>query len=325
MASPQISVIIPLYNKRETVERALRSVLAQTIQEFEVVVVNDGSTDGGADVVRSINDPRIRLIEQPNAGVSAARNRGIAESKHDLIAFLDADDEWLPEFLQTIVELHARYPRCGVFATGYYLQATTGERWGRILRGIPSGTQQFVIGDYFAIAAQSDPPIWSSAVAVKRNELIAVGGFPQGVASGEDLLTWARLAVSTPIALDTRNLSVFHFPQSVRERAPRLPAQDDLVVEGLSALLHEAAMVQSTSLRKYLGLVHTMRAAVYLDSDMPRMAARHALKAAKLRMFEIKPVALLFLGVLPGNLGCQAYRFLMQCKQWHGQGSSAET
>ncbi len=130
------SVIIPLYNKATTVERAIRSVLKQTVQDFEIIVVNDGSTDRGPIVVSAINDPRIRLIHQSNAGVSAARNRGIAESKYDLIAFLDADDEWLPEFLETIHQLVRLHPNCVVYAPRYLFGLPDGKVRSCIINGL---------------------------------------------------------------------------------------------------------------------------------------------------------------------------------------------
>ncbi|MEJ2647390.1 MAG: glycosyltransferase family A protein [Sedimentisphaerales bacterium] len=108
----QISVIIPLYNKEKYIKRALDSVFAQTYQDFEVIVIDDGSTDEGAQIVRSYNDKRLRLIEQANAGPGAARNRGINESRAEYIAFLDADDEWLPDFLVTYQKALVNHPDC---------------------------------------------------------------------------------------------------------------------------------------------------------------------------------------------------------------------
>ena len=93
----KVSVIIPLYNKSQYIARTLDSVLAQTFQDYEVIVVNDGSTDDGPRIVRQYRDPRLRLVSQENRGLSGARNRGIAESRTDWVAFLDADDEWMPE------------------------------------------------------------------------------------------------------------------------------------------------------------------------------------------------------------------------------------
>lgn len=111
-----ISVIIPLYNKAHTIVNTLNTVLNQTYQDFEVVIVNDGSTDNGVEVIKqNFNDSRIRIINQKNAGVSAARNRGVEEAKENWIAFLDGDDEWHPEYLSTMYELIMKNPHAGLF------------------------------------------------------------------------------------------------------------------------------------------------------------------------------------------------------------------
>ena len=108
----RVRVVIPLYNKGILVRRALNSVLSQTYQNFEVVVVDDGSTDEGPEVVRECSDSRVRLIRQENAGPGAARNRGAQESQAPYLAFLDADDEWMPLFLEVYVECLRSHPDC---------------------------------------------------------------------------------------------------------------------------------------------------------------------------------------------------------------------
>ncbi|MCF7957213.1 MAG: glycosyltransferase family 2 protein [Phycisphaerae bacterium] len=97
---PKVTVIIPLYNKEKTIARALDSIWAQRYQDFDVIVVDDGSTDGSVDIVRGYDDPRLRLIQQKNAGPGAARNTGIAHTTTEFVSFLDADDEWYPWFLE---------------------------------------------------------------------------------------------------------------------------------------------------------------------------------------------------------------------------------
>ena len=92
-----ISIVIPLYNKEQQIGKTLESVFAQSFQDYEVVIVNDGSTDKSVEIVEGMADKRIRLINQKNSGVSAARNKGIQESRGEYIAFLDADDEWKPD------------------------------------------------------------------------------------------------------------------------------------------------------------------------------------------------------------------------------------
>ena len=132
-----ISVVIPLYNKAGQVARTLRSVLGQTFGRFEVVIVDDGSTDGSVNEARSVHDSRIRIVSQRNAGVSAARNRGIAEARYDLIAFLDADDEWKPTYLETQCNLYRKYPDCSVFACNYEFRNADGRVTPTILRRLP--------------------------------------------------------------------------------------------------------------------------------------------------------------------------------------------
>ncbi|MFZ2406835.1 MAG: glycosyltransferase family 2 protein, partial [Methylobacter sp.] len=191
------SVVIPLYNKEATVERAIKSVLNQTVQDFEIVVVNDGSTDKGPDVVSAINDPRIRLIDQDNQGVSAARNKGIAEARGPWIAFLDADDWWQPNFLETINRLITLSVDIVLCATAYqYYVEQNGNAniaYPR-LTNIPKELWEGILEDYFAACIKSDSPVWTSAVAAKKTALEAVGGFEEGLQEGEDLLTWAKLA-----------------------------------------------------------------------------------------------------------------------------------
>jgi Glycosyltransferases involved in cell wall biogenesis len=105
-----ISVVIPLYNKENCIRKTLDSVLAQNYQDFEVVVVDDGSKDGSARIVASMNDPRIKLITQNNGGPSSARNRGIKEAKGDFVAFIDADDIWTSDHLSLFSAFD-----CGIF------------------------------------------------------------------------------------------------------------------------------------------------------------------------------------------------------------------
>lgn len=260
-----ISIVIPLYNKRETIARALRSVLGQTVQDFEVVVVDDGSTDGSADIVLSFAEPRIRIITQPNSGVSAARNRGIREASSEMIAFLDADDEWLPNFLESILSLRSKFPECGIYATSYFLQGVGGQRRERVLNGVGDSTVQIVLDDYFLTAAQSNSPVWSSAVAVRKDDLSAVGCFPVGIKSGEDLLTWSRLAARKQVALFQCPLAVYHQdPLTAGGLPSRMPDPLDRVGKGLRDILDSIPTDRKPSLRKYVGLWYKMRASIYL-------------------------------------------------------------
>src|ERR1700748_606287 len=122
------SIVIPLYDKAGQVGETLESVRTQVFGDYEVIVVDDGSTDGSLDVVREYLSRhadlarRVRLFSQAHTGVSAARNKGIRESRYGWIAFLDADDSWMPEYLQAQYALSLKYPFCDVLASRYLLR-----------------------------------------------------------------------------------------------------------------------------------------------------------------------------------------------------------
>lgn len=167
-----ISVVIPLYNKEKYVRRTIDSVLKQTFQDFEIVVVNDGSTDNGVGVVNSYNNPKIRLVNQENQGVSAARNRGISEAKYDYIAFLDADDEWTESHLSDIKKLIDKFPHCGVFGTSYQIKKGDELFTPRVYGSYTFSSNEGVLDNYYELASGADFPIHQSSCVVKKNRLI---------------------------------------------------------------------------------------------------------------------------------------------------------
>ena len=256
---PAISVLIPLYNKQGEVRRAIASVLAQSVSDYELIVVDDGSTDDGPRMVASISDPKLRMVHQANAGVSAARNRGVSEARAEVVAFLDADDEWLPDLLETIVRLVSNFPECRVYATGYAYAHAGRRARPAILRGLPRGFREGILDDYFRVAAHSDPPLWSSAVAVQKAALQMVGGFPVGIASGEDLLTWARLACSYRVAYSVQPRALYWIPSDLSARRERTPAEPDLVAEGLAGLLNKTPPEERVALEHYCSHWKRMR------------------------------------------------------------------
>ena len=200
--APAVSVVIPLYNKEDHIARAVESVLAQTWRDFELVVVDDGSRDGGAALVEGCADPRVRLHRQPNGGVSVARNRGVALTSAPLIAFLDADDAWEPDFLENVMALQARHPASVAVAMNYEVVAPNGTR----SLGVDPARAPSQLLDplaYFRIGKHGSP-VFSSAVAVRREALAAAGGFPEGVRLGEDIDTWIRLLFQGPVVFDAR-------------------------------------------------------------------------------------------------------------------------
>lgn len=302
------SIVIPLYNKADTVERAIRSALNQTVQDFEIVVVNDGSTDNSVKIVESIKDSRIHLIQQENKGVSGARNRGIAEAQHELIAFLDADDEWLPAFLETIRRMVDRYPDCGLYATRYFLRSKSGKQQPAIVRGLPDAFEG-IMGNYFEIATHSNPPVCSSAICARKSALEQIGWFPVGVTSGEDLLTWARIASRFSVAYSMSCLSIFHqTPSEACETAPtRVPADEDVVGRGLAELLNIVETDRKLFLNDYCALWHKMRASCYLRLGMRAHTRSEIFKAFHYDM-SLTLVIYLLLSFSPGFIIQKAFR-----------------
>ncbi len=293
-----ITIVIPLYNKESSIATALDSVLAQTYPNFEVLVVDDGSTDGGATVVEGYTDARIRLIRQENAGVSAARNRGIEEAKGEYVAFLDADDEWMPEFLAEIVALQQESPDCKAQATSY-VQCQNGEKKGIILNRLPFTGERGVLTNYFEVATHSNPPVWTGAVCIERALLQELGGFPLGIKSGEDLLTWARIATRTHWSYSLKTYAIFNMEgYDKNERPKRIPAEVDVVGNELKQLWKQNP--QAKGLKHYIAHWHKMRSSIYLRLGMRKKSFKEAMKGLRYHPLNWKLYAYALWAVVKG-------------------------
>ena len=277
-----ISVIIPLFNKENLILRTLHTVLNQTFQRFEIIIVNDGSTDKSIAEVNKIKDERIRIINQVNSGVSAARNRGIQEAKYELIAFLDADDEWKEDYLQTQYELYLKYPECSVFSTTYLFQKTNGRRTPPLIQHIPFEGICGILSTYFKVSAVSDPPLWTSAVMVLKSAIQTIGGFPLRVKSGEDLLTWARLACRYNIAYTIKPMAIYYQGYS----NPRPPESKDYVGEQLEILYK--SYPDKIGLKKYVAFWYKMRMCRCLAHKMWKNALTALYKSLRYNPFQGK-------------------------------------
>jgi len=204
--TPAVSVVIPLYNKGPYIARALNSILTQTFQDFEVIVV-DGSTDDGAEIVRGLEDPRIQLIQEKSHGVSAARNQGITAARAELITFLDADDEWLPTFLETIVHLRTRYPDAGLYGTAYKVHFP-----GAIVQRVYNKYEgERLLSSYFGALVEFGSTVFiTSSSAAPRNVLLSLGGYPSGARWNEDGTLWGKIALQYPVAYSPEVCSTYH-------------------------------------------------------------------------------------------------------------------
>ena len=295
-----ISVVIPLYNKATSIASTLECVRSQSFTDWDAVVVDDGSTDGSGDIVNAINDSRIRLIRQQNAGVSAARNRGIQEAKSEYIAFLDADDEWKPDYLISQYELTQKYSECDVFAVNYDFQDTKGKKTPAIINKLPFSGIDGVLSNYFEVASCSHPPMWTSAVMVRKSTLQSIGGFPLGIKSGEDLLTWARLACQYKIAYCKTPLAIFNVEgYNTKEKPKRIPAAVDVVGQELKKLYKT---YYEPGLKQYVGLWHKMRSSIYMRLRMRDKSIKEAIYGLKYSPTNIKLYAFIILNLLPKKI-----------------------
>ncbi|MBN1548424.1 MAG: glycosyltransferase family 2 protein [Syntrophaceae bacterium] len=308
------SVVIPLYNKADTVARAVQSVLDQTVQDYEIIVVNDGSEDNGPAIVESFNDSRIRLLHQKNAGVSAARNRGIEESVSDLIAFLDADDEWLPTYLEKIRELVVRFPDCGLYGTRYFYQNPDGKKHVAVIRGIPEDFDG-ILNDYFGLAARSHPPICADTACASKDALNRIGGFLKGLASGQDLLAWGKLAANFRMAYSMEPLAVYHLDNAAtyRDKPSRVPLEHDIVGEEFKGLYEDSLPPLKNSLGRYCAHWHKMRCSCYLRLGMKRHA-RCEIRKGKCYSFDFPLFAYLGVSYLPETLIRRIFRLVMSIR-----------
>ena len=293
-----ISIIIPLYNKEKSIVRTVHSVLEQSYQDFEIIIVNDGSTDNSIRELSKVQDCRIRLVEQPNSGVSAARNMGITIAKGEFVAFLDADDEWRNDYLQTQYDLTLKYPQCDVFATNYEFKDIRGVVSNTIIRNIPFKANEGILSNYFTVASCSHPPLWTSAVMLRKAAIDFIGGFPVGVKSGEDLLTWARLAVRYRIAY-TRSVKASFVQEGYefKDKPKRIPADFDVVGAELNSLLESNANI--CGLRKYISHWHKMRSSCFLRLDMYKQSVREAFIGLKYNPLNFKLYIYILLNFIP--------------------------
>jgi len=210
----KVSIIIPLYNKAPYVRRALDSIAAQTFADFEAIVVDDGSTDDSAAIVENYSDARFRLIRQSNAGPGAARNMGIAQARGEFIAFLDADDEWLPHYLYESVRLlESSSPEVASVTSGYIEHPSgksTEDLWRK--RGITDGVHR-VQPDTEPALVVSMLAYMSPCSTLTRAEVIRRrGGFYdlRKCAFGEDAFLWLKVLLNETVAFNLKPLVQFH-------------------------------------------------------------------------------------------------------------------
>ena len=214
----RFSVIVPLYNKERYVKKAIESILAQTYRDFELIIVDDGSTDNSVAIceesvhpfIRSSVHP-IRLICQPNSGVAKARNVGVENSHGEYVCFLDADDWWEPTWLEEMDKLINEYPDAGLYATNYiYYKPGKTHVALNLTRGYMNYPEAYL--------HSTQMPVTSITTCMPRRVFDEMGGFPVGIKLGEDFLLWAKTALNYKAAFCEKPLAYYNndIPASMR-------------------------------------------------------------------------------------------------------------
>ncbi|MFT6988480.1 MAG: glycosyltransferase involved in cell wall biosynthesis [Paraglaciecola sp.] len=204
------SVVIPLYNKVDSVSRTLASICEQRLTAAEIIVVDDGSTDGSADKVTALNIPNLILVKQKNQGVSAARNYGVSLAQHQHVAFIDADDQWSPFFLYEMSKLILRFPEHQCFASNYQKVFEDGDyRNPKLAIGDVSPTGAVMI-NYFEVCAKGDLPFMPSSFVITTPLFKQLGGFPVGEAMGEDQSLFSQVFLQASLVYSPLVLMLYH-------------------------------------------------------------------------------------------------------------------
>lgn len=240
--TPSISVIVPLYNKVKEIERSLHSILNQTINEFELIIIDGGSTDGSLEAIKPyLGDSRIQLIQQKTKGLPAARNEAILQTTGDLIAFLDADDEWHPDFLETIIHLYNTYPGAGIYATAYERCAITHSKPSP-LKGITKPWEGYLDSWFKVYVESGHPPFCPCCVALHRNVFSKVGYFNPESRMSEDLEMWVKVAYHCPIVFTTEIHARYHLFADNKMSLDYYPIEKLPPVVCLESISHEGLM-----------------------------------------------------------------------------------
>lgn len=197
------SVVIPVYNKEKFVVKTIESVLFQTFTDYEIIIVNDGSTDQSEAKVLEFRDNRIQYFSKKNEGVAAARNFGIKKAKADYICFLDADDYWYPNFLETMHRFTAKFPEQKVFAAAVEIE--TRNKTIPAHYSIPKKSNYEIVN--FFDASQKECVLWTSSVCIHKSVFEKVGTFDTNIKHGEDTELWIRIGLQFPIVFTPKILA----------------------------------------------------------------------------------------------------------------------
>lgn len=243
---PRFSVIIPLYNKEKDFPLTLKGVMDQTFKDFEVIIVNDGSTDNSLAVAESIRDERIKIHNRKNEGVAAARNYGVEHALADDVVFLDADDLWLPNHLENIDAILRKFPEASWYATAY--EKKYNEKMTRKMVSPLLEMPEEWIGpvNYFENSL-ADSAALSSSVGMKKRFFIELGGFNTSLNFSEDTDLWIRAALKEFLIFANRISAVIKLDSTNRANHSSVKSRSYATLD-----IYESEAKKDPFLRKYL-------------------------------------------------------------------------
>ncbi len=211
MSSEQryFSIVMPLYNKEKYIRDSVQSVLNQTYKHFELIIVDDGSTDNSAKILQQFDDERVRYIIQENQGETATRNNAMALSKYDYIAFLDSDDFWLSDFLETMNALINEYPNAGAYGCAY-LHVPASEKVLQEAEQMDKKRATVLTDNYFDYDHNHSQTLTASTTVIKKKILEKVGMFTPGLRNWGDIDFWTRIGLYYDVAFTEKVCTIYN-------------------------------------------------------------------------------------------------------------------
>ena len=267
---PSFSVIIPLYNKEENILNTVESVLNQSFKDFEVLIVNDGSTDSSLEKVSSIEDSRIVILSKTNEGVSKTRNYGVEHATSKYVAFLDGDDIWYPFHLENLHSLISQFPDHLWFANAYekkYQKGSTFPMFSPLMKNL---NWQGAVDDFFA-NSYVDCLVCSSTVCMDNRFFKSLNGFDESITHGEDIDLWIRAALDAPLIFSTKISATYNLLGMSRSNA--ISVENRNLIDLGSYKINEQ---NNTSLNKYLDLNRYALSIQYKQAGFQKEAKQYA-------------------------------------------------
>lgn len=233
MNNSLISIIIPAYNAEKTIKKTIESILKQTFLYFEVIVINDGSEDSTLDIVNSIQDPRLKVFSYPNSGPQKSRNRGISQASGEYLSFLDADDLWTPDKLESQLKALEEYPQAGVAYSWTDWIDEDGKVWrrGSYISAEGNVYEKLLLIDF--IGSGSNP-------LIRREALAQVGDFDESLVGNQDWEMWLRLAASHPFTVVPRTQILYRKSPNSNSWSNNVERQELAFQQVLRKVLNQA-------------------------------------------------------------------------------------